>query len=59
MPKAYGSRFVYLCISVFVYLCIYVCNSDFSKVAKNQALANAVQTQRDNCLELNSIRLLN
>ena len=43
-PKAYGSRFVYLsfCVSV------YVCNVDFSKVAKNQLLANAVQAQCDN-----------
>ena len=31
VPKAYGSRFVYLlfCVSV------YVCNSDFSKTTKN------------------------
>ena len=41
---------VYLCICVSVYL--YVCSSDFSKVAKIQALANAVQAQR----ELNSLR---
>ena len=37
---------VYMCICVPVYL--YVCNSHFSKVAKNQALANAVQAQCDN-----------
>ena len=37
-----------LCICVSVYL--YVCNSHFLKVAKNQALANAVQAQRDNIL---------
>ena len=41
-PKAYGSRFMYLCI----------CNLDFSKVAKNQALANAEQAQRDNISNL-------
>ena len=47
-PKAYGSRFVYLwfCVSVCVYL--YVCNSDFSKIAKNQALVNGPQ-QHSRC----------
>ena len=45
-PKAYGSRFVYLCI------CVYVRNLDFSEVAKNQALVNAVQAQHDNISNL-------
>ena len=45
-PKAYGSWFVYLCI------CVYVRNLDFSEVAKNQALVNAVQAQRDNISNL-------
>ena len=40
-PKAYS-----ICV------CVYVCNSDFSKVAKNHALANAVQAQRDNISNL-------
>ena len=51
-PKAYGNRFVYLC----VYL--YVCNLDFSKVAKNQVLANAVWAQRDNISNLIVLDLL-
>ena len=38
VPKAYG----------IVSLCI--CNLDFSKVAKNQALVNTVQAQHDNIL---------
>ena len=38
------------CVCVSVYL--YVCNSHFSKVAKNQALENAVQAQRDNISNL-------
>ena len=37
-----------LCVSVY----LYVCNSHFSKVAKNQALANAVQVQRNNISNL-------
>ena len=37
---------VSLCICVTVYL--YVYNLDFSEVAKNQVLANAVQVQHDN-----------
>ena len=41
-PKAYSSRFVYLCI----------CNSDFSKVTEKQALANAVQAQHYNISNL-------
>ena len=52
----YSCRFLCLGVHVpkhmvlFVYLCVYlyVCNSHFSKVAKNQALVNAVQPQRDN-----------
>ena len=35
MPKAYGGRFVYL----------YVCNLDFLKVAKNNALKNTAQAK--------------
>ena len=44
MPKACSSRSMYLCICHFAYL--YVCNT--IKVAKNQVLANAVHTQRNN-----------
>ena len=36
--KAYSSPFVYL----------YVANSNFSKIAKDQVLVNAVQAQCDN-----------
>ena len=40
--------------SWFVYLCVYlyVCNSDFSKVTKNQALLNVVQPQHSNISNL-------
>ena len=37
---------------LYVYLYMHVCNLDFSKVAKNQVLENAVQAQRDNFLSL-------
>ena len=43
---AIGIMVVGLCI------CVYVCNLDFSKVAKNQALANAVQAQCDSISNL-------
>ena len=46
-PKAYGSRFMYLCICV-----LYDCSSDSSKVIKNQVLANAVQAQCNNISNL-------
>ena len=49
MPKAYGSQ--------FMYLYIYVCNLDFLKVAKNQALMDAVQAQNNNILNLHVIVL--
>ena len=42
-----GSRFMYLCICV-----LYDCNSDSSKVVKNQVLVNAVQAQRANISNL-------
>ena len=41
---------VCVCVCVSVYL--YVCNSHFSKVVKNQALANAVQAQCNNISNL-------
>ena len=40
----------HMVVGLCVYL--YVCNSHFSKVAKNQVLVNAVQAQRDNILNL-------
>ena len=37
-------RHMVVCLCIYVCLCVYlyVCNLDFLKVAKNQALANAV-----------------
>ena len=43
---------VCVCISVCVSVYLYVCNSHFSKVAKSQTLANAVQAQCDNISNL-------
>ena len=57
LPVSYASvcmhqrhTVVGLCICVYPYM--YVCNLDFSKVAKNQVLAKAVQAQHDNISNL-------
>ena len=41
-------RYTVVGLCVAVYLCVCLYNSDFSKFAKNQALVNAVQAQRNN-----------
>ena len=54
MPQcacAEGILLVGSCICHSVYW-LYVCNSDFPKVAKNQMLANAVQAQCNNISDL-------
>ena len=45
----------YACTEAYgVYLCVYlyVCNLNFSKVTKNQALVNAAQVQHNNISDL-------
>ena len=51
-PKTYGIYIVGLCMCVCICVCMYVCNSHFPKVAKNQALPNAIQAQYDNITNL-------
>ena len=46
VAKVYSSWFV--CVSVY----LYVCDSDFTNVAKNQALSNAIKAHHVNILNL-------